>query len=181
MARAKRPDARKNARARRRSLSAAESARIVEAIRAGAARNEIARQFGRSPSTVSKIATAAGLSFDRAATAAATEAKRVDMEERRSQVAERLLSDAERLRERIWQPAIVYRWHEGELLTDVLPSPTFRDVRDIAISLGVLIDKQTALIGGVEDIEHTRAAIVDIRAYARHKLGRPPIEGAEGA
>lgn len=61
----------------------------------GASRNAIARQLGRSASTVSKIARELGLAFSGGArVAAATEARRADAAARREQLADGALDGA---------------------------------------------------------------------------------------
>ena len=72
-----------------------ERAAIIEAVRGGMSRNDAARQFERSPSTISKIAHAAGLNFDRSKTAAATKAKQADNRARRAELAPIFLEKAE--------------------------------------------------------------------------------------
>lgn len=52
----------------------------------GKGRNQIAKAINRSPRTVSIIAEKLGLSFDRTATAVATEARKVDAKARRAQI-----------------------------------------------------------------------------------------------
>jgi AcrR family transcriptional regulator len=85
---------------------------VVERIRdlaaAGVGCNEIARQLGVSPRTVSRYAPDGA--FDRTQTIAATRARQADMAERRARLAEALLSDAERMREQIWQTATVFNF-----------------------------------------------------------------------
>ena len=61
----------------------------------GKTRNDIARAINRSPSTVTGIARALGLSFDRSATAAATHARQVDNRARRAAIVARLYFRAE--------------------------------------------------------------------------------------
>jgi hypothetical protein len=63
----------------------------------GKTRNDIARAIGRAPSTVTGIAHALGLSFDRTATAAATHARQVDNRARRTEIVARLYDRAEQL------------------------------------------------------------------------------------
>jgi helix-turn-helix protein len=63
----------------------------------GKTRNDIARAIGRSPSTVTGIARALGLSFDRSATAAATHARQVDNRARRIGIVGRLYGRAEQV------------------------------------------------------------------------------------
>lgn len=66
--------------------------------------NEIARRLGRSSAAVSRAAQAMGLSFDRAATVTATKAKRANASALRAQLMLDYLTDAQRLRQQIWQP-----------------------------------------------------------------------------
>lgn len=56
----------------------------------GHGRNEIARRVGRGKRTVSRVAEDLGLSFDRTATAIATEAKVIDARARRARIMEQL-------------------------------------------------------------------------------------------
>jgi len=72
----------------------------------GVGRNEVARRVGCAISTVTRYAPAG--SFDRAATAAAVKARQTDLAARRAALAANLLADAERLREQMWQPGVVY-------------------------------------------------------------------------
>ncbi len=66
---------------------------------------QIARDYGISPSTVSSIAKAEGLSFERAQqTAAAAAAVKVDARMLRLAAMSRLYSDEERLAARMWAP-----------------------------------------------------------------------------
>jgi len=61
----------------------------------GHSRNEIARRIGRGGRTVTRIAAELGLDFDRARTAAATEAKMIDAKARRAAIIEGLYDVAE--------------------------------------------------------------------------------------
>ncbi|NJP74564.1 helix-turn-helix domain-containing protein [Streptomyces sp. C1-2] len=61
----------------------------------GHSRNEIARRIGRGGRTVTRIAAELGLDFDRARTAAATEAKMIDAKARRAAIIQGLYSVAE--------------------------------------------------------------------------------------
>ncbi|WP_414936636.1 helix-turn-helix domain-containing protein [Amycolatopsis sp. cmx-11-51] len=71
--------------------------RVRELHTEGKTRNDIAREINRSPSTVTGISRALGLSFDRSATAAATHARQVDNRSRRADIVGRLYSRAERI------------------------------------------------------------------------------------
>jgi AcrR family transcriptional regulator len=85
---------------------------LVEQIRElaaeGLGRNEVARRLDVSPRTVTRYAPAGA--FDRSATMAAVKARQADMAERRARLADALLSDAERMREQIWQTATVFNF-----------------------------------------------------------------------
>src|SRR5687767_5032223 len=84
--------------------------RIAELHARGMTRNEIARELGRSGKTVSKLAVELGLTFDRAATAIATQAKHLDARARRAGLALALLADAERLRAQLWAEIKIYNF-----------------------------------------------------------------------
>nr|WP_302475382.1 helix-turn-helix domain-containing protein [Nocardiopsis sp. HUAS JQ3] len=98
-------------RGRGRPVDPATRARARELHAQGWKRNAIARELGMSGSTVSGIIHAAGKSFDRTATEAATEARvadtaatRAELAERRARLSAELLGDAEKLRALLWQP-----------------------------------------------------------------------------
>lgn len=63
----------------------------------GKGRNEIARLTQRSLRTVSLICEEAGLTFDRTATAVATEARKTDAKARRTAILERIYARVERI------------------------------------------------------------------------------------
>lgn len=67
----------------------------------GLSRNAIARQLERSPRTVSVICEEAGLTFDRTATAVATEAAKADARARRVALVERAYARAEAIYSRL--------------------------------------------------------------------------------
>lgn len=66
--------------------------RILELARAGVTRNKIAAEVGVGVGTVSRYANAAGLSFDRSRTRAATEAARIDNAAKRESLAIEILT-----------------------------------------------------------------------------------------
>lgn len=70
-------------------------ARAIEFIGAGVPRNAVARELQIAPSSVSKIATEEGLSFDRAnQTASATAARQHDLKVRRLELIDELMAKA---------------------------------------------------------------------------------------
>lgn len=74
-------------------ISAEARARIVDLAAAGLSRNAIAAEVGVARRTVTKYANAAGHSFDRAATRAATEAARIDNAAKRETLAADILTE----------------------------------------------------------------------------------------
>lgn len=87
-----------------RPITETDRQRVRDLHAVGRNRNQIAKELGRSGSTVSKIASELGLSFDRTAVKAATEARVADARARRSALMLDLLGDAQRLRVQLWQP-----------------------------------------------------------------------------
>ncbi|WHM36302.1 helix-turn-helix domain-containing protein [Streptomyces sp. BPTC-684] len=130
----------------------------------GKARNEIARAMGRSPSTVSKIAAALGLSFERGPeVVAATEARRIDLAARRAQLADQLHTDAERLRAQLWEACTVgaFGGKDNVWSETHLDRPTFGDQRQILAAAGTAIEKSLKLAPaeGGEDAAQVRSML----------------------
>lgn len=145
----------------------------VQALHAeGLSRNEIARRIGRSGRTVSRIADDLGLDFERGErTRAATEAKKADAKARRAQLALDLLDDAARLREQLWQPAIVFNFggRENTYEQHELPRPPAADqlkivqAATIAATKSLDIEKHDADTGN----EDERGMLLDLRDALR--------------
>lgn len=114
----------------------------------GKARNEIARELRRSPSTVSKLAREQGLTFDRGPeVVAATEARRIDLAARRAQLAETLHQDAERLRAQLWEPCRhgAFGGKDNVWSEVQLDRPLFGDQRAIVAAAGTAIQQSLKL------------------------------------
>jgi hypothetical protein len=115
---------------------------------AGTGRNEIARQTGIHQRRVSAIAADLGLTFKRSPhVAAAAEAKKVDAKARRAALALKLLEDAERLRESLWQTCTAYNFggKDNTFEQVQLSEPSFRDKQHIMTSIGLAIDRAVKL------------------------------------
>jgi len=85
--------------------------RAIEMIREGTPRNAIARDLMIAPSSVSRIAEAEGLTFDRAtATASATAARQSDLKRRRLDLINDLFSKAEDHIAAIDQPFLAFNF-----------------------------------------------------------------------
>lgn len=134
-----------------RLLTDAERTAILEDIRSGAlSRNAIARKHGRSPGTVSNIATDAGLegiAFDRAAVEKATRARTVDMAAARAALQERWLGKANEALDRSEAPCVVYAFSAGTGMYSehILDQPPASDYRSFVTAAAVATDKLVAL------------------------------------
>jgi hypothetical protein len=117
----------------------------IEARQLG--RNAIARKHRCGLGTVSTIAHEASIydAFDRTQTARATADRQADMKARRAQLAEDLLDDAERLRDRLFDPyTAAVSGREGvEKVT--LEEPDAASLRNIMTSIAVALDKHVVL------------------------------------
>lgn len=98
-----------------------ERERIIAELRAGRSRNEIAREFGRSPDTIGRIARDIGHDFVRTATKKATEAAKQYGQAERLALANKALAKA-------------------EAMLDVVTAP--REFKDWAVGYGVVMDKR---------------------------------------
>ncbi len=155
----------------------------------GLGRNAIARQMGLNTSVVSRTAAHLGLDFDRSRIAAATAARVADVAERRSLLAEDLVSDAERLRAQLWQPHLYWDWggkdHDyDEKLAD---EPTPADKRALMGAAGMAIDRSLKLLppetsSGVDQAKSMLGSLGELlSAYSRSEDDREtlPVEDAE--
>lgn len=134
------------ANANRRPITDADRDRLFALHSDGLSRNQIAKEMGRGPSTVSKLAKEAGLSFESHRTAEAVEARVADARAKRAALAVKLLDDAELLRQRLHNRYTVWRiGSEGDLYTGTLELPDARDQRDLMVAAGTAIDKSLRL------------------------------------
>jgi AraC-like DNA-binding protein len=131
-----------------RPIDPAKRQRILELHATGLSRNEIAREAGVSGSTVSKVCSEAGLTFDRTKTVAATKALVADAKHRRAELAEHLLDDADRLRRQLWEPAKAFSFggRDNTYNEVELDKPTFADQLKILQAVDVATRRHQALI-----------------------------------
>jgi len=106
-----------------------------------------ARELGIPPGTVSGWASRAKVRApDNERTAAATEARKASCAERRAELAEALLIDAERLRRQLWEPCEMHSFGRGGFQSATLPEPDSRAKRELSVALAVCCDKAIALL-----------------------------------
>lgn len=122
-------------------------ARVRRLHKQGLGRNAIARETGLSAGIVSRIAKDQGLTFDRAQTQAATEAKVIDAKARRAALALALLDDAARLREQLWQSHTYWDWGGKDHTYDEItkPEPTPTDKLKLMQAVGTAVDRAVKL------------------------------------
>lgn len=111
-------------------------------------RNEIAREHGVSPSTVSKIAREKNKTFDRAKTEKATRARVSDMAALRAQVAEKYLRKADELLDQMDEPHLVFSFggKENTYNEQLLERPPTGDLRNLMTASAVALDKHLKII-----------------------------------
>lgn len=124
-------------------LDDATRARILELHAQGLGCNQIARQAGAAPATVSKICKDAGLTFDRSQTRAGVAARSIDVKAARTQLKLDLLQDAQRLRQQLWEPAEVINFggKDNTLNRVTLPQPLFVEKKNIMTAVGMAVDR----------------------------------------
>ncbi len=145
-------------------LTQAERDKIAALHAKGKGRNEIAREIGRSAYSVTKVVKELGLSFDEAATVEATAARVAQMKARRVDLAEKLLDDALKLRERLWSPHNYYERGQDAMIPMTLPLPPLRDARDGYAALQIALKGHMDLIAGSTDssVEDKRSVLANL-------------------
>lgn len=113
------------------------------------------RELSIPKTTVIRWAKAAGVEAPTAAqTAAATARSQQTAKQKRAMLKSALIDDAEALRLKLSEPYQVVT-NTGEVMT--LPHPTARDMRDLSVSMGILIDKHLSLHAADDDSGAERA------------------------
>lgn len=168
---------------------------IAQAIRdkpEGTSASALARQLGVSKTTVTTIAKENGLddAFDRSKTANATAAKQHDNRARRAALVQAYLDDAEKIRERLWQPAEAIN-PLGGLLEFRLPPG--RDTRDLVmagtslVKATIEVEKHDQGDGGADDAKSmlgrmvTGLAVLYDREALAGEAAAPPERGQQQA
>jgi hypothetical protein len=137
-----------------RPLTDTERAEILRRHAAGETRNQIAAATGRSTGTVSNVVADAGMTFARGPEVqAATEARQADLAALRSQLALDLTRDAIRLRQQMWEPAIVYAFggKDNTYEEHHVDEPPPPDKRSLMGTAGMAIDRSLKLAPPKDD------------------------------
>lgn len=169
-------------------LDPAKRQAIEQAIRDGAghrSRNGIARQFGVAASTVSRIATDAGIedAFDRSNTVNATRAKAVDLSAARLALQERWVAKANEALDRSEKPCVVYAFggRENTFESWEFELPPASEYRSFVTAAAVATDKLVALAkydAGGEEADDAKSMLTALSAglatlYTAQQLDQP--------
>ncbi|MBJ7481548.1 helix-turn-helix domain-containing protein [Rhodococcus sp. (in: high G+C Gram-positive bacteria)] len=144
-----------------------ESTRLTELHAAGKSLHFIAGELGRSKETVSRWASTLGVSFSREKTAKAAEAVHVDNKARRALLESRLLTEAEKVIEQLWTPAIVYSFggQFNEYAEHELDKPTFSDQKAIMQTASTAITASNKLheMNAGQNTDHAKSMLVQMQ------------------
>ena len=163
-------------------FSPEERAQVVEWIKAGVSRNEIKRRTGRGGATITRIAQDNGLTFSPAEMMRpALEAQALDKKAKRIKLAELLLDDAFKLREQLFKPTTIYffDYKSGKVYKQKIKEPQPKDKRDLATSIGILVDK----VAGLEALDRPqegRQAIVTLVDNLRLQVAKEIHNDSQG-
>lgn len=135
------------------ALTQAERDEILRRHNAGESRNSIAKAVGRAPSTISKIVGRRGGSFARAPeVVAATEARIIDLADRRTRLAEKLQGIAERLTDDVYARRVYWDWGGKDHDYDQREhDPTAADQRSLLGAAAIAIDRSLKLLPPKDD------------------------------
>ncbi|MGW4469680.1 hypothetical protein ACWENQ_08405 [Nonomuraea sp. NPDC004354] len=120
---------------------------ILDDIKAGKTRNEIARDHEVSPSSVTKLARENDHAFDRTQTKNATLAKQADNKAMRTALAHRLLVKANEFLDQMDAEHVAFNFggKDNTFNSKTLPRPPISDQRNLMTAAAVAIDKHLVI------------------------------------
>ncbi|MFF1267584.1 hypothetical protein ACFVZE_17290 [Streptomyces anulatus] len=146
-----------------RTFSAEDAKTLRQLHTDGVSRNEIARQMGWSVGTFTNHAQHLGLSFDRAGVRAASDARQVDLRNRRQRIQEQFLDLAERTIGRARSAYTLTGFsHTGEIVAEVLREPPAKETKDLTLAASSALPSALKLAqvdAGSEGRENTRGLL----------------------
>ncbi|MEJ6554040.1 helix-turn-helix domain-containing protein [Microbacterium esteraromaticum] len=137
--------------------------RALELAEQGMSCRGIAKELGCAPSTVSRWADRAGVSFDRAQTAAAVKAHTVDLAAGRVRLAEKMLAASEAMLDRIDEPYMVYNFggKDNTFEQAELASAPVEVRRNVITTAGITFDKLTRIVEKSDTGAEQAAGVLD--------------------
>lgn len=134
----------------------------------GMSRNDIARTTGVGAATITRWIKEAGRSFDRTATQAATQARQVDLAERRARIRETYLQRAEELLEQMTRPCVVFNFggKDNTYNERELDRPPVRDLKDLisAASIATTAELRIAAADTNQGDEAAKSMLIALAA-----------------
>jgi hypothetical protein len=126
--------------------------RIRELHAEGLGRNAIAREIGEAPVMVSRTVAHLKLTFDRTKIQAAADARRADVEERRSLLAERFVAVAEESLDRLARETTVYAFggKANEYNDHIFGEAPIAERQKLITAAAIAVDKSLKLMPPVE-------------------------------
>lgn len=136
--------------------------RILALHGEGRTRNDIARETGVSGATVTKVVKAAGRSFDRTATKAATEARQADLAERRARLREKYLQRADELLDQMDKPHLAFNFggKDNTYTEKKLDRPPVKDLRDLMQAASIATTAELRIAAAESDTSDEAAKSV---------------------
>ncbi|QOH59901.1 helix-turn-helix domain-containing protein [Rhodococcus rhodochrous] len=147
----------------------------------GKGRNEIAETLGRAAATITSACKKLGLAFDESQTVEATAARVAQMKAKRIDLAEQLLDDALKIRERLWSPHHYYEKGPDSLVPVTLPLPPLRDTRDGYGALQIALKGHMELVSESTDtgIEGKRSVLANLISGIKSAVAEDRANGGE--
>ncbi|MFE7762949.1 helix-turn-helix domain-containing protein [Streptomyces sp. NPDC057438] len=144
----------------------------------GFGRNEIARQLGCSPATVTNWAQRLDLSFDRTSTRAAVDARQIDLKDQRQQAQQRLMNFFNEQLDRVESRYLLTGFKAtGEVAAQWLDLPPAKETKDLttaamqALNGALKLAQVDAGDAGRENARGLLQSLSDAMATAARELG----------
>lgn len=142
---------------------------VLNDLAAGHTRNQIARDRHLSPSTISRVATSTGHTFDRASTEKATAARAADSRKVAADLVASMLANAMAMQARMFEAHTYRAASAGKLVTWTQDGPTPADMVRYQTLAGIAVDKHVALIRNDQVDQH----LSDVDEWIAWISGRP--------
>ncbi|GAA5078662.1 hypothetical protein [Streptomyces similanensis] len=161
-----------------RTFSAQDEQRLRQLHADGVSRNEIARQMGWSVGTITNHAQHLGLSFDREAVRAATDARQVDLKDQRQQAQQRAMDHFNLMLDRAQGRYRLTGFdHIGNFVSQYVPEPPAKEAKDLttaamqALNGALKLAQVDAGDNGRENARGLLATLGEAMSTAARELG----------
>jgi hypothetical protein len=148
-----------------RNFSSEDEEQLCQLHADGVSRNEIARRLEWSVGTITNHAQRLGLSFDREAVRAATDARQIDLKDRRQRLQEQFLDLAEHTMTRARSRYLLTGFsHTGEATAEFVPEPPAKETKDftLAASSAITSALKLAQADAESGVQEARSMLGDL-------------------